>query len=91
MENLLLLILFFAILFVILTLYLSKISTKSEIKYIPSVIAALLGVGFFIKAVFFSQTWEDIAFLIFAFIAVVVFFITLITALFIGYKNKKKK
>lgn len=60
-------------------------------KYIPACISGISAAGFFIKARFFSQGFEDLGYLIFAVIAGAVFLLSLITAIVMEFVVSKSK
>lgn len=77
-------------LFLILIVYiLGKYFKSKKIKYIPAIITFIAGIACIIKSVYFSQGFEDIAYMILAFIIGVGFMASLLTALFIDYICKK--
>lgn len=59
-------------------------------KYIPACISGIAAAGFFVKARFFAQGFEDLGYLIFAMIAGAVFLISLMTAVIMEYVGRKK-
>jgi hypothetical protein len=62
------------------------------VKYIPTIISALTGVGFYIKARFFSSGgFEDLGYIVLTVIAGIVFIVSLITAIIIELINRNKK
>lgn len=65
-------------------------SRKSFVKYIPSILLALAGIGFYIEARKFSTGFGDLGYFILAIIAVVAFFISLLTAIIMGIMHRNK-
>lgn len=62
-------------------------------KYIPNLVFLIVGLLCFIKAVYFSTGMEDLAYIIIAFLAIGVMFISLITGVILDiiekYRNKR--
>jgi len=59
-------------------------------KYIPACVSGIAAAGFFIKARYFSQGFEDLGYLIFAVIAGAVFLLSLIAAIIMEFVHKRK-
>lgn len=64
---------------------------KTLVKYIPSIIAALGGICFYIKSVYFSTGFEDLAYIVLTLAACVVFFLSFITAFILGMIQRNNK
>jgi hypothetical protein len=60
------------------------------IKYIPSLVALLTGIGFYIKSSFYSTGFEDLVYVILALVAGIVFIVSLITAIIMDIIQRKK-
>ncbi|MDF2986494.1 MAG: hypothetical protein K0R50_2004 [Eubacterium sp.] len=81
-----------SIIAILVTFFLGRIfRNKPFIKYIPCIITALAGIGFYIKAAIFSTGFEDLAYLILVMIACVVFFLSFLTAFIMGIIQRKSK
>ncbi|TCK98118.1 hypothetical protein EDC19_0536 [Natranaerovirga hydrolytica] len=92
MDNIFIIVMIFVAIFSGITFFLhKKYTNRTEIKYIPSLLLILFAVGFFLKAVFFSDNYENIAFLVFSIITTIVFFINLMVTFLLGMANKRKK
>lgn len=80
-----------SIIFVAITYFLGRFCRHlAIIKYIPSIVALLIGIGFYIKARFYATGFEDLAFIILALVAGIVFVLSLITAIIMDIIQKKK-
>lgn len=75
----------------LLTFFLARHFRRlSIVKYVPSIIAALAGIGFYIKSAYFSTGFEDLGFIVLALISLIVFFMSFITALIMGILLRNK-
>jgi len=61
------------------------------VKYIPAILTGIAGIAFFTKSYFFSRSFEDIGYLIFAMIAAVAFAASIITAVVMEFVHKKTR
>jgi hypothetical protein len=92
MDRLIIFILILSFIFATITYLLHKyFKHKAVVKYIPSVIAAVSGISFFIKSRFFSQGFEDLAYMILTIIAGVVFVVAFIIAIVMEFSVKRKR
>ncbi len=77
---------------ILITFFLARFfRNKAIVKYIPSIIAALAGIGFYIKSAYFSTGFEDLGYLVLTLIACVVFFLSFITAFILGIIQRNRK
>lgn len=81
-------ILIFAILFVVTTVLLGR-QNRKFLMYIPSAIAAVIALAFYINAYFFSEGFGALGYFIMMLIAVIVFVISLITAIVMKIVKRK--
>lgn len=78
----------------LVTFGLSKMFKRHAlVKYIPSIISAVAGIGFIIKARFFSNSsgFEDLGYIFLALMAGIVLIISLMTAVIMGQLQSKNK
>lgn len=74
-----------------ITLLVGKLAKgKRVFKYIPSIISAFGGIGFYIKASFFSRSFEDIGFLLLAIAAGIFTVTSVVTAAVMDIFLRKK-
>lgn len=73
-----------------ITVGIAKYAKRTGFKYIPSIFFALIAIGCIIKSRWFSQGFEDLAYLIMAIMAIILAFIVTITAFFVGIYRRKK-
>ncbi|WHH57895.1 hypothetical protein [Petroclostridium sp. X23] len=74
-----------SIIFILITLVLSKKYKRNKfIKYIPTLAAATLTLGFWAKASYFAEGMEGIAYIVLAMMTAVAFVLSLISALIMG-------
>ncbi len=77
---------------ILVTFFLARVFRNVPfVKYLPCIITAISGIGFYIKAAFFSTGFEDLGYIVMALIACIVFFISFITAFIMGMIQKKSK
>lgn len=79
---------------VLITFFLGRIfKNRIIVKYIPAIIFLFAGLGFLIKAKFFSTTegFAELGYIILMLIAGIVFIISLITALIMEFIQRKNK
>lgn len=80
---------------VLITVFLGRIfKNKAIVKYIPAIILLLAGLGFLIKAKFFSTDmggFADLGYIVLMLIAGIVCFISLTTALIMEFIQRKSK
>ncbi|HEY5582965.1 MAG TPA: hypothetical protein VIK78_00525 [Ruminiclostridium sp.] len=77
---------------VLITFFLGRFFEKRAIvKYIPAIIIALAVIGFFIKSRFFSTGFEDLAYIVLALIAGIVFVVSLITAFIMDLLQRRNR
>ena len=77
---------------VLITFLLAKFfGNKTIVKYIPSIIAALGGIGFYIKSAYFSTGFEDLGYIVLTLVACVVFLLSFITAFILGIIQRNGK
>jgi len=75
---------------ILITYFLARFfKEKLMVKFIPAIISALAGVGFYIKSMVFSTGFEDLGYIILTIIAGIVAFVSLVTALIIGLIQRK--
>jgi hypothetical protein len=80
----------FSIIAIGITFLIAKFTKKNSLKFLPAVVFALAAVGCFIKSAYFSESFQDLAFMLMGIMATVLFALSLITAMLMG-KNKKAK
>lgn len=78
----------FSLIAIGITYLIARFTKKNSLKFLPSVVFALAAVGCFIKSAFFSQSFQDIAFMLMGILATILSVVSLITAVLVG-KNKK--
>ena len=78
----------FSLIVIGVTFLIARFTGKNSLKFMPAVVFALAAVGCFIKSVYFSQSFQDIAFMLMGIMAVVLFTVSFITAILTG-KTKK--
>lgn len=77
---------------IIITFFLGRFfKSRAFVKYIPAIISAIAVIGFYIKSEFFSTGFQDLAYIVLALIAGIVFFVSLLTALIIGILQKRNR
>ena len=80
----------FSLIAIGITYLIARFTKKNSVKFLPSVVFAVVAVGCFIKSVYFSESFQDIAFMLMGILATILFAVSLITAILLG-KNKKIK
>ncbi len=73
-----------------ITYLIAKFTKKNSLKFLPAVVFALTAVGCFIKSAYFSQSFQDIAFMLMGILATILFLVSLITAVLLGRRKKLK-
>lgn len=77
---------------VIITTLLGLFFTRHKvIKYIPAIISAAATAGFWVKAAYFSQGFEDLGYAVLGFIAAIVFVIALLNAIIIELVQRNRR
>lgn len=77
---------------VIITTLLGIFFTRHKIiKYIPAIIFAAATAGFWVKARYFSQGFEDLGYAVLGLIAAIVFVIAILNALIIELIQRNRK
>lgn len=74
-----------------ITYLIARFTKKNSLKFLPTVVFALMAAGCFIKSAYFSESFQDIAFMLMGILATVLFAVSLITAILLGKKQKNKK
>jgi len=80
----------FSLMAVGITYLIARFTKKNSVKFLPAVVFLLAAIGSFIKSVYFSESFQDIAFMLMGILATILFVVSLITAILVGRKNKKK-
>lgn len=80
----------FSLISIAITIGIARYTKRTGFKYIPSIFFALIAIGCIIKSRWFSQGFEDIAYLIMAIMAIILAFVVTITAFIIGIYRRKK-
>lgn len=88
--KLLIVLIIFSLLAIAITVGIARFSKRRVSKYIPSVFFALIAIGCIIKSKWYSQSFEDIAFLLMAIIAMILTLVVSATALIIDVNKRKK-
>lgn len=79
------------IIVVLITYLLHKFCRKkSFVKYIPAILLVAADCGFLIKSEYFSTGFEDLAYLVMAMIAGILFIPSLLAAIILGIVNRNK-
>ena len=73
-----------------ITYLIARFTKKNSIKFLPAVVFLVAAVASFIKSVYFSESFQDLAFMLMGILATVLFIVSLITAILLGRKFKKK-
>ena len=79
----------FSLIAIGITFLIDRFTRKNSLKFIPAIVFAAAAVGCFIKSAYFSQSFQDIAFMLMGILATVLFAVSLITAILLGKKTKK--
>jgi len=79
----------FSLIAIGITFLIERFTRKNGLKFIPAAIFAVAAVGCFIKSAYFSQSFQDIAFMLMGILATILFVVSFITAVLLG-KNKTK-
>ena len=79
----------FSLIAIGITFLISRFTKKNSLKFMPAVVFAVAAVGCFIKSAYFSQSFQDLAFMLMGIMATILFVVSLITAILLG-KNKTK-
>lgn len=73
-----------------ITVGIARYTKRTGFKYIPSIFFALIAIGCFIKSKWFSQGFEDLAYLIMAIMAMILAIVVTITAFIVGIYRRRK-
>ncbi len=77
----------FSLIAIGITYLIARFTKKNSLKFMPSVVFALIAVGCFVKSAYFSQSFQDIAFMLMGILATILFIVSLITAIIVGRKK----
>ena len=80
----------FSVIAIGITYLIARFTKKNSLKFLPAVVFALAAAASFVKSVYFSESFQDIAFMLMGILATILFAVSLVTALLMG-KNKKIK
>ena len=80
----------FSLMAVGITYLIARFTKKNSVKFLPAVVFLLAAIGSFIKSVYFSESFQDIAFMLMGILATILFVVSLITAILVGRKPKQK-
>jgi len=79
----------FSLMAVGITYLIARFTKKNSVKFLPAVVFLLAAIGSFIKSVYFSESFQDIAFMLMGILATILFVVSLITAILVGRKPKQ--
>lgn len=80
----------FSLISIMLTILIARFSKRILIKYIPSGIFGLFSIGFLVKSLYFSESFQDIAYMLMAILAFILTIVGLITAIVLDIIKSKK-
>ena len=75
-----------------ITFILNKYSGKRVIiRYIPSIVAGVAVIGFYVNSAYYSSGFEDLGYMILALIACAIFLVSFVTAFILGIIQRSRK
>lgn len=84
----LIIIIILSLIVIAIIVFIARFTKRKVLKYFPSAFFSLIAIGCFIKSIYFSRSFEDIAFMLMTIIAVILTVTAIITARTFGFKFK---